>query len=71
MSEPLPSTAIPQRLMWRGADLAADTGKMALPADVEAELDRIVAALDRDPLPLLLLRRRISRSTPRAPSCAR
>ena len=56
MPEPLPSTAIPQRLMWRGADLAAGTGKMALPADVEAELDRLVAALDRDPIPLLLLR---------------
>ncbi len=56
MSEPLPSTAIPQRLLWRGADLAADAGKMALPADVEAELDRLVAALDRDPIPLLLLR---------------
>ena len=56
MSEPLPSTAIPQRLLWRGADLAASAGKIALPADVEAELDRLVTALDRDPIPLLLLR---------------
>jgi alpha-ketoglutarate-dependent taurine dioxygenase len=56
MSEPLPNTAIPQRLLWRGADLPTDAGKIALPANVEAELDRLVAALDRDPIPLLLLR---------------
>src|SRR5258707_1220939 len=50
------SRAISQRLLWRGEDLAADAGRLALPAAVEKELDRIVASLDRDPLPLLLLR---------------
>ncbi|HEX9555228.1 MAG TPA: TauD/TfdA family dioxygenase [Reyranella sp.] len=47
---------IPQRLLWRGDDLPAGAGRLALSAAVENELDRIVAALDRDPLPLLLLR---------------
>ena len=47
---------LPQRLLWRGDDLPADAGRIALPAAVERELDRIVAALDRDPLPLLVLR---------------
>jgi alpha-ketoglutarate-dependent taurine dioxygenase len=47
---------VPQRLLWRGDDLAADVGRIALPTEVEKELDGIVAALDRDPLPLLLLR---------------
>jgi alpha-ketoglutarate-dependent taurine dioxygenase len=48
--------AVPQRLLWRGEDLAADAGRLSLPAAVEQELDRAVAAIDRDPLPLLLLR---------------
>jgi alpha-ketoglutarate-dependent taurine dioxygenase len=52
----LPSEKIPQRLLWRGDDLPAGAGRIALPAEVAEELDRIVAALDRDPLPLLLLR---------------
>ena len=56
MTEPLPPQAIPQRLLWRGDALPADTGKIALPGDVEDELDRLVASLDRDPVPLLLLR---------------
>src|SRR5229473_56758 len=47
---------IPQRLLWRGDDLPAGAGRLALSAAVENELDRIVAALDRDPLPLLVLR---------------
>jgi len=47
---------IPRRLLWRGDDLPAGAGRLALSAAVENELDRIVAALDRDPLPLLLLR---------------
>ena len=46
----------PERLLWRGDDLPADAGRIALPAAVEQELDGVVAALDRDPLPLLLLR---------------
>jgi alpha-ketoglutarate-dependent taurine dioxygenase len=53
---PLQSPAIPERLLWRGHDLPASAGRLALPAAVTEELDRIVAALDRDPLPLLLLR---------------
>ncbi len=52
----LPRPAIPQRLLWRGDDLPAGAGRLALPAAVEKELDRLVAALDRDPLPLLVLR---------------
>ncbi len=56
MTEPLPRQAIPQRLLWRGDSLPDDTGKIALSHDVEDELDRLVASLDRDPVPLLLLR---------------
>ena len=56
MAEPLPSQALPQRLLWRGDSLSADAGKIAIPRDVEAELDRLVVSLDRDPVPLLLLR---------------
>lgn len=56
MSAPLRSEAIPQRLLWRGDSLPADAGRIALPADVAAELDAQVTALDRDPVPLLLLR---------------
>ena len=56
MSAPLRSEAIPQRLLWRGDSLPADAGRIALPADVAAELDALVTALDRDPVPLLLLR---------------
>src|SRR5438445_11484596 len=48
--------ALPERLLWRGDSLPAGTGRLVLPAEVETELDRVVAALDRDPLPLLLLR---------------
>jgi alpha-ketoglutarate-dependent taurine dioxygenase len=48
--------ALPQRLLWRGDTLPDEAGRVALPADVERELDRVVAALERDPLPLLLLR---------------
>jgi hypothetical protein len=47
---------MPDRLLWRGDTLAPETGRIALPGDVEHELDRLVAALDRDPVPLLLLR---------------
>ena len=50
------SAPLPQRLLWRGDDLPAGAGRIALPAAVETELDRLVAALDRDPLPLLVLR---------------
>lgn len=50
--------AVPERLLWRGDTLPDTAGRLALPADVEQELDRVVAALDRDPLPLLLLRPR-------------
>src|ERR1700720_3074352 len=50
------SAPLLQRLLWRGDDLPADAGRLALTAAVEKELDRIVAALDRDPLPLLVLR---------------
>ena len=46
----------PERLLWRGDNLPVSAGRLLLPAAVEKELDRIVAALDRDPLPLLLLR---------------
>ncbi|NDH60490.1 MAG: hypothetical protein EBY18_02310 [Alphaproteobacteria bacterium] len=56
MAEPLPSRALPQRLLWRGDSLSADAGRIALPRNVEAELDRLVVSLDRDPVPLLLLR---------------
>ena len=56
MSAPLRSEAIPQRLLWRGDSLPADAGRIALPADVAAELDALVTALDRDSVPLLLLR---------------
>ena len=48
--------ALPQRLLWRGDTLPADVGRIALPTEVEKELDGLVVALDRDPLPLLLLR---------------
>ena len=47
---------LPQRLLWRGDDLPAGAGRIALPEAVESELDGIVATLDRDPVPLLLLR---------------
>ena len=56
MSAPLRSEAIPRRLLWRGDSLPADAGRIVLPADVVAELDALVTALDRDPVPLLLLR---------------
>ena len=52
----LPGEKVPERLLWRGDDLPASAGRLALPAAVTEELDRVVAALDRDPLPLLLLR---------------
>ncbi|MBM3650227.1 MAG: TauD/TfdA family dioxygenase [Alphaproteobacteria bacterium] len=48
--------ALPERLLWRGDTLPAEAGRLALPADVESELDAVVRSLDRDPLPLLLLR---------------
>ena len=44
------------RLLWRGDTLPAGAGRIALPAEVEQELDGLVDRLDRDPLPLLLLR---------------
>ena len=44
------------RLLWRGDTLPADAGRIALPQEVERELDGIVASLDRDPIPLLMLR---------------
>jgi len=44
------------RLHWRGDTLPADAGKIALPAGVLRELDEVVTSLDRDPLPLLVLR---------------
>lgn len=44
------------RLLWRGDTLPADAGRIALPARVLGELDEVVASLERDPLPLLLLR---------------
>ncbi len=43
-------------LFWRGDTLPADAGKMMLPAGVLAELDIVAESLDRDPLPLLVLR---------------
>jgi alpha-ketoglutarate-dependent taurine dioxygenase len=48
--------ALPERLLWRGDTLPGGTGRIALPGVVENELDGLVASLDRDPLPLLLLR---------------
>lgn len=48
--------ALPERLLWRGDTLPAGAGRVALPAEVERELDRVVEILVRDPLPLLLLR---------------
>jgi alpha-ketoglutarate-dependent taurine dioxygenase len=48
--------ALPERLLWRGDTLPAEAGRLLLPAAVERELDTIVEALVRDPLPLLLLR---------------
>ncbi|MBN9487349.1 MAG: TauD/TfdA family dioxygenase [Alphaproteobacteria bacterium] len=53
---PLQSPAIPERLLWRGHDLPASAGRLALPAEVTEELHQIVTALDCNPLPLLLLR---------------
>ena len=50
------ANVMPGRLLWRGDTLPADAGRMALPAAVEQELDDIAARLDRDPLPLLVLR---------------
>jgi alpha-ketoglutarate-dependent taurine dioxygenase len=52
----LPGEKLPRRLLWRGDDLPTDAGRLALPAAVAEELDWVVGALDRDPLPLLLLR---------------
>jgi alpha-ketoglutarate-dependent taurine dioxygenase len=48
--------ALPQRLLWRGDTLSEGAGRIVLPDAVEKELDGVVAALDREPLPLLLLR---------------
>jgi alpha-ketoglutarate-dependent taurine dioxygenase len=45
-----------ENLLWRGDTLPPEAGRMALPAEVERELDKVVASLDSDPLPLLLLR---------------
>ena len=56
LSVPLPRQAMPDRLLWRGDGLASDTGRIAVPAEIEKELDQVVASLDRDPVPLLLLR---------------
>ena len=53
---PLPTEALPPRLLWRGESLPAEAGRLCLPADVEREVDAIAAALERDPVPLLLLR---------------
>jgi alpha-ketoglutarate-dependent taurine dioxygenase len=44
------------RLLWRGDTLLANAGRIALPAGVLDELEAVAASLDRDPLPLLLLR---------------
>jgi alpha-ketoglutarate-dependent taurine dioxygenase len=44
------------RLLWRGDTLPATAGRIAVPSDVVQELDAVVAALGRDPLPLLVLR---------------
>jgi alpha-ketoglutarate-dependent taurine dioxygenase len=48
--------ALPERLLWRGDTLPADAGRLAIPPEVEKELDGVVSGLERDPLPLLLLR---------------
>ncbi|SEO98989.1 Taurine catabolism dioxygenase TauD, TfdA family [Rhodospirillales bacterium URHD0017] len=48
--------ALPQRLLWRGDTLSEGAGRIALPDAVEKELDGVAASLDREPLPLLLLR---------------
>ena len=56
LPQPLPTEALPSRLLWRGESLPAEAGRLRLPADVEREVDTIAAALDRDPVPLLLLR---------------
>src|SRR5262249_11059925 len=56
LPQPLPTEALPSRLLWRGESLPAEAGRLRLPADVEREVDAIAAALDRDPVPLLLLR---------------
>ena len=52
----MPRQALPQRLLWRGDSLPATAGRLTIPVEVEKELDGVVAALDRDPLPLLLLK---------------
>lgn len=52
----MPGQALPARLLWRGEALPADAGRLTIPPNVEKELDGIVAALKRDPLPVLLLR---------------
>jgi len=44
------------RLLWRGDKLPADAGKIVLPAGVLREIEAVAASLDRDPLPLLVLR---------------
>ena len=44
------------RLLWRGDTLPADAGKIVLPAGVLREIEAVAASLDRDPLPLLVLR---------------
>lgn len=44
------------RLLWRGDTLPAGAGRMVLPAGVLRELDAVAESLDRDPLPLLVLR---------------
>src|SRR5262245_56795611 len=51
----MPGQALPERLLWRGDTLHADAGRLAIPPEVEKELDGVVAVLERDPLPLLLL----------------
>jgi alpha-ketoglutarate-dependent taurine dioxygenase len=45
-----------ERLLWRGDTLPADAGKIVLPAGVLRELEVVATSLDRDPLPLLVLR---------------
>jgi len=45
-----------ERLLWRGDTLPADAGKIVLPAGVLRELEAVATSLDRDPLPLLVLR---------------
>lgn len=44
------------RLLWRGDTLPANAGKIVLPAGVLRELEAVARSLDRDPLPLLVLR---------------